>query len=284
VATWTEEGRCRFLKDNFEKAMRGAKLLVLANPGNPTGGCLSDEDLEYIAWIAAAYDVLVYADESFGQFRYGDRGKSLGVQAGADRRILTAGSMTQEFGLGALRVGWLMGPRHLIRACGLMANLHAPFVPVVCQQAAVRAMAEPDTAFASTLDRLRGKRDYTIDRLRGMGLEPDRPAGGFFAWVPVAGLGLDGRAFAERLFREQQVQVGPGCAFGPGGSGHIRISFAADDGRLREGLARMEVFIERLKNPTPAAPTSTETEPVAEEATEPTVDATNRPKPTFSRV
>ncbi|HEV3439458.1 MAG TPA: pyridoxal phosphate-dependent aminotransferase [Gemmata sp.] len=284
VATWTEEGRCRFLTANFEKAMRGAKLLVLANPGNPTGGCLSDEDLEYIAWIAAAYDVLIYADESFGRFRYGDRGKSLGVLAGADRRIFTSGSMTQEFGLGALRVGWLTGPRHLIRACGLIANLNAPFVPVVCQQAAVRAMTEPDTAFASTLDRLRGKRDYTIDRLRGMGLEPDRPAGGFFAWVPVAGLGLDGRTFAERLFREQQVQVGPGCAFGPGGSGHIRISFAADDGRLREGLARMEVFIERLKNPAPIAPTPTETEPVAEEPTEPTVESANRPKPTFSRV
>lgn len=282
VATWTEDGRCRFLTADFEKAMRGAKLLVLANPGNPSGGCLTDEDLEYIAWIAAAYDVLIYADESFGRFRYAAAGKSLGVMAGADRRILTAGSMTQEFGLGALRVGWLAGPRHLIRACGLMANLNAPFVPVVCQQAAMRAMSEPDTTFVSTLDRLRGKRDYTIDRLRSMGLEPDRPAGGYFAWVPVEGLGLDGRTFAERLFREQQVQVGPGCAFGPSGSGHIRISFTTDDGRLREGLARMAVLIDQLKNPKPVAPM--EVEPMAEEEAVSKLEAADSPKPTFSRV
>jgi aspartate/methionine/tyrosine aminotransferase len=279
LPTWSEDGRCRFLTADFEKAMRGAKLLVLTNPGNPTGACLSDEDLEYIAWIAAAYDVLIYADESFGRFRYAERGKSLGALSGADRRILSAGSMTQEFGLGALRVGWLAGPRHLVRACGLMANLNAPFVPAVCQQAAARVMSEPESVFATTLDRLRGKRDYAIDRLKSMGLEPDRPTGGFFAWVPVGGLGLDGRTFAARLFREQQVQVGPGCAFGPSGSGHIRISFAADDGRLREGLARMAIFIEKLKNPAPIIPV--ETGPVKEEVE---VESVNRPKPTFSRV
>jgi aspartate/methionine/tyrosine aminotransferase len=281
LTTWNEDGGCRFMNAAFEKAMRGAKLLVLSNPGNPSSGCFTDEDLEYIAWIAAAYDVLIYADESFGRFRYAARGKSFGMLAGADRRILTAGSMTQEFGLGSLRVGWLTGPRHLIRACGMMANLNAPFVPAVCQQAAARALSEPDNGFITMLDRLKSKRDYTIDRLKGMGLEPDRPTGGFFVWVPIAGLGMDGRTFATRLFREQQVQVGPGCAFGPGGNGHIRISFAAEDGRLREGLVRMASFIEQLKNPAPIVPVEMET---AAEVEEKKAEATNRPKPSFSRV
>jgi aspartate/methionine/tyrosine aminotransferase len=280
VPTWTEDGRCRYLAAGFERAMRGAKLLVLSDPGNPAGACLADEDLDHIAWIAAAYDVLVYADESFARFRYDARGKCFGKLPGADRRVLTAGSATQEFGLGSLRVGWLAGPRHLVRACGLTQNLNAPFVPVVCQQAAARAIAEPDPEFPNVLDRLRGKRDYATDRLRSMGLEPDRPSGGFFLWVPVAGLGLDGRAFAEKLFREEGVQVGPGGAFGPSGAGHVRVSIAGDDGRLREGLARMAAFIERLKNPKPATPP----EPVAEEVAEPKPeDAADKPKPAFSR-
>ena len=46
-----------------------------------------------------------------------------------------------------------------------------------------------------------------------------------------------GRAFAERLLQEQKVLVGPGCAFGSGGVGRVRLSFAADDGRLRWKLA-----------------------------------------------
>jgi aspartate/methionine/tyrosine aminotransferase len=189
--------------------------------------------------------------------------------------------VTQEFGLGSLRVGWIAGPRHLVRACGLTQNLNAPYVPVVCQQAAAKALAEPETE-STLLDELRGKRDYAVERLRSMGLEPDQPAGGFFAWVPVAGLDMDGRAFAERLFREEQVQVGPGCAFGPSGAGHVRVSFAGDDGRLREGLARMAAFVQRLKNPNAPAP-----EPpavVVEVPEENESKAEVEAKPTFSRV
>jgi hypothetical protein len=119
-----------------------------------------------------------------------------------------------------------------------------------------------------------------------MGLEPDMPAGGLFAWVSVAGLGLDGRAFAERLFREERVQVGPGVAFGPGGAGHVRVGFAGDDGRLREGLSRMAAFIDRLKNPDAAKPApEPPTSELVEESSELKVEeeAADAPKPTFSR-
>ena len=91
VPTWTEDGRCRYLAPEFERAMRGATMLILSDPGNPTGGVLSDEELDHIAWIASAYDVLVYADESFSRFRYDARGKCFGKLPGADRRILLAG-------------------------------------------------------------------------------------------------------------------------------------------------------------------------------------------------
>jgi hypothetical protein len=115
-----------------------------------------------------------------------------------------------------------------------------------------------------------------------MGLEPELPGGGYFAWVPVSALGADGRTFAERLLKEARVLVGPGVAFGPSGAGHVRVSFAADDGRLREGLNRMAAFVERLKSPTPSAPKSEEpTEGVVEGPKE--AKETGERKPAFSR-
>jgi aspartate/methionine/tyrosine aminotransferase len=283
VPTWAEDGRCRYPAAAFEKAMRGAKLLVLSAPCNPTGAGIADEDLDHIAWIAAAYNVLVLADESFARFQFGTVSKPFGKLAGAETRILTIGSVTQEFGLGSLRVGWLTGPRHLVRACGLMQNLNAPFVPAVCQHAAARALSEPDTESRASLDRLKQKCDYTYDRLRAMGLEPDRPTGGLFLWVPVAGLGMDGRTFAERLFCEERVQVGPGYAFGPSGVGHVRIGFAADDGRLREGLTRMAAFLDRVRG-TPPGVTVIGPELVEAPVTEEVVATAPEPRPTFSRV
>lgn len=246
VPTWTEDGRLRYIARDFERAMRGAKLLVMCDPGNPAGGCLTNEDLEHIAWIAGGYDVLVYHDESFAAFR-SDTPRTLAAMPGADRVTLTAGSVSQEFGQPGMRVGWLAGPRHLVRACRLTANLSAPYVSPVCQQAAAKLLADPPAADLAA--RFAAKREYTLDRLRAAGLEPEVPGGGYFVWVPVAALGVDGRAFAERLLKEERVLVGPGVAFGPSGAGHVRVSFACDDGRLREGLARLAAFVNRLKNP-----------------------------------
>ena len=275
VPTWNEDGRCRYMPADFEKALRGAKMLVLADPCNPTGACLAPEDLEHVAWIAAGYDVLIYADESFTRFRYEGRSRSLAVMPGADVRTLTGGSVSASHGLSSVRAGWVAGPRHLVKACALTGSLAAPYVPAVCQQVAARAVAESDEAFEPTRVQFEGKRRYVIDRLKALGLEPDWPAGGYFAWVPVAPLGLDGRAFAERLLREEKVLVGPGVAFGPGGAGHVRLSFAADDGRLREGLSRLAAFVERVKNPTAAVPEVAEATPA---------EAGEEQRPAFSRV
>ncbi|QJW99575.1 pyridoxal phosphate-dependent aminotransferase [Frigoriglobus tundricola] len=282
VPTWTEDGRCRYIATDFERAMRGAKVLVISDPGSPAGGCLSNEDLEHIAWIAGGYGVLVYLDEAFTAFRYlsqapGESRRLLATMPGADRVTLTAGSVSQEFGQPGVRVGWLAGPRHLVRACQLTANLNAPYVPPVCQQAAARLLSDPPAA--ETLSRFRAKRQYTVDRLRAMGLEPELPGGGYSAWVPVSPLGLDGRTFAERLLKEERVLVGPGVAFGPSGAGHVRVSFAADDGRLREGLTRMAAFVSRLMAAPP--PPKTE-EPVEDTPAE--VPVSEERKPAFSRV
>jgi aspartate/methionine/tyrosine aminotransferase len=77
-----------------------------------------------------------------------------------------------------------------------------------------------------------------------MGLQPEWPGGGYFVWIP-APEGYDGRTFAEQLYREFNVLVGPGEVYGPNGRGYFRLSFAAEDGRLREGLARLAAFLGR---------------------------------------
>lgn len=288
VPTTTEDGRLKFDPPALQAAVRGAKLLVLSDPGNPTGGTLAAEDLERVAWLAARYDVLLYLDESFARFRYDGRPCGLAMLPGADRRTLSAGSLTQGYGLGSARVGWLAGPRPLVRACALTATLSAPFVPTVCQRVAVRSLLAGDEPFAPVLDQFRARLRFAFDKLRAIGLEPAWPAGGYFLWVPVADLGLSGRQFAERLLNEQRVMVGPGNVYGPGGDDFVRFSFAADDGRVREGLGRMAAFVAGVRGgavvqtgsvavPLPAV-TAEPAAPTAEAAAEP------ERRPSFSRV
>jgi aspartate/methionine/tyrosine aminotransferase len=252
VPTTTEAGRTRFHMEPFTKALAGAKLLVLSHPANPTGGVFAPEDLDQIAWWATKFDVLIYCDESFARFR-DDEHVRLGALKPAAKRTLTAGSVTHGWGLAAARVGWLAGCRHLIRPCAAMQALTNPFVPAAGQLAALSAMRQPEESFVRVRETIATRRRYAVERLSST-FRAEPATGGLFVWLPVASLGMTGRAFAERLYAEQRVLVTPGDLYGPGGDGYVRLSLASDDGRLREGLSRLAEFVGELRPSAMPAP------------------------------
>jgi aspartate/methionine/tyrosine aminotransferase len=247
ISTWQENGRTRFRLDTLAKALSGARLIIVTSPGNPTGGVIAAEDLEQIAWWAQRKDVLIYNDEVFERFRYEESPPSIGTLANGLRRTLTVGALSKGHGLASLRVGWLAGHRHLVRPCALAAVLRNPFVPTLCQQIAVTALRQSNEAFRTIHAEFESRRRYAYDRLHALGLEPAWPAGAFFLWIPIRSLGLDGRAFAAQLLCTKKVLVSPGDVFGPSGASHVRISYAGEDGRLREGLSRVADFVNGLR-------------------------------------
>jgi aspartate/methionine/tyrosine aminotransferase len=88
--------------------------------------------------------------------------------------------------------------------------------------------------------RLRGARDFLIDRLRTLpGVEAHSPAGAMYAFFRVAGV-ADSLAFCKRLVAEAKLGLAPGAAFGPEGEGFVRWCFAASEARLADGVARLE--------------------------------------------
>jgi aspartate/methionine/tyrosine aminotransferase len=242
-----EQGRLLFRLDQLDRALRRARLLVINSPSNPTGGVLAPEDLEQIAWWADRRDVLIFSDEVFARYQYEGRPASIGVLPRARRRTLTAGSVSKGHALASARVGWLAGNRHLLRVCTLTAGLQAPFVPTLCQQIAVTALRQGNDAFTPVREEFESRRRYAFERLEAMELQPPWPAGGFFFWIPVWTLGLGGRDFAARLLRSKKVLLTPGEHFGPSGAGYVRLSYAGEDGRVREGLVRLAEFVRELQ-------------------------------------
>jgi aspartate/methionine/tyrosine aminotransferase len=249
VPTWADGGHVRFQLDPLARALRGAKLLVLADPANPTGGTFAPEDLEQIAWWANRHDVLILQDDSFARFQYdGDRQRLAAFPAAA-KRTVTFGSVSKSHSLPALRVGWLAAHRHLARPCALTQTLTAPFVAPVCQHLALAALRTAPETFVPLLAQLRSRRQFVFERLRALGLSPLWPAGGFFFWLPVQPLGFTGSAFAGRLLRSKKVLLSPGDLYGPGGGGWLRLSYAGDEGRLLEGLSRLAEFLADVRPP-----------------------------------
>jgi aspartate/methionine/tyrosine aminotransferase len=242
VRTWSDGGRIRFPMDAFAKTMRGAKLLVFADPVNPTGNVFAPEDLEQIAFWARKHDVLIFQDASFDRWRSEPAKARLASLPAAEGRVLTCGSISNSHGLTAARVGWLAGYRHLVRPVAAASFLSAPFVPPMCQHVALHALRTGEAAMSHMRSEINARRTYVCDRLHELGLDPWPASAGFFVWVPVPE-GERGQAFAQQLLNETGVLVNPGNVFGPSGESFVRISFATDEGRVREGLNRLDEFV-----------------------------------------
>jgi aspartate/methionine/tyrosine aminotransferase len=247
VGTRLDGGRLRLRFDHLARGLNGARLLILNSPANPTGGVIAAEDLEQVAWWAARHDVLVLSDEVFERFHYGDPPVSLASLAGARPRTLTVGSVSKGHGLTAARVGWVAAQRHLLRPCALTAGLRAPFVPTLAQLQAVAALRAGPAAFTPVLAQFESRRRYTHDRLRAIGFDAELPAAGIFFWLRVPE--GQGRAFAESFRAARRVRVTPGDLFGPSGKRHVRLCYAADEGRLEEGLNRLAEFVRGRRAP-----------------------------------
>lgn len=244
LTTWMENGRTRFRLDQLARALRGARLLILNSPANPTGGVIAADDLEQIAWWADRNDVLILSDEAFVCYQQDGRHIAIASIPRARTRTLTAGGVSQSHALASTRVGWLTAHRHLLRPCLATAALRSPFVPTISQQIALAALRTDPREMEPIHAEFAARRRYVCERLRAMELNPACPAGGYFLWVPVWAHGLSGRRFADDLLRERQVRVSPGDLFGPSGAGYFRLSYALDDGRLQEGLDRLADYLQ----------------------------------------
>jgi aspartate/methionine/tyrosine aminotransferase len=232
--------------EHLDAAVRGARLLVVCSPNNPTGAVHSEEELECIAWHARRRDVLILSDESFAALAHDAEPTS--IAAFAPERTLSVGSVSHSHAMAWARVGWLAGPRELVRACTAAAALRGPFVSAAAQHAAAAALGVLDATepYRQEIDR---RRDHVIERLNGMGLAAQVPAAGCFAWCLVPG--GSGVAFARRVRQACGVRLMPGELFGPSGAGRVRLTFGHDEGRLHEGLNRLagQVLCERVTRP-----------------------------------
>jgi len=119
-------------------------------------------------------------------------------------------------------------------------------VPTVCQQLTLAALRQPAGPVTALREELAARRHYVHERLTDLGLRATWPAGGLCVWFPVWELDWTGRAFTERLLEDKRVQLTPGDLFGPSGLGYVRLSFAGNEGRLREGLSRLAEFLHEI--------------------------------------
>jgi len=148
---------------------------------------------------------------------------------------------SKSFAMTGFRLGYAMGPREAITAMNRVHQYTMLSAPTTAQYAAIEALdncLEDVEEMTAQYDR---RRNYVLSRFEAMGLSCFPAAGAFYAFPECPW--DDAGEFAEALLQSEQVAVVPGTAFGEGGEGHLRISYATGLGDLKTAMNRIESFI-----------------------------------------
>lgn len=222
-----------------------SKLLVLSYPNNPTGTIMKKDELEEIAQVVRNSNLLVIADEIYGELTYTGTHCSFASLPEMQSRTILINGVSKAYAMTGWRIGYVAANTVFING---MLKIHQYTIlcaPIMNQISALEALKYGGKEVKRMRRQYDQRRMLTVSRLRDMGMECFLPEGAFYVFPSIERTGLTSLEFAEGLLREEKVAVVPGDAFGQSGSGHIRCSYAASIPQLTEALDRMERFVNR---------------------------------------
>ena len=226
------------------------KLLLFCSPSNPTGAVYPREQVREIGRWAHENGIWVVTDEIYEHLVYdGARACSMPVEVPelAETCVVLNG-VAKTYAMTGWRVGWMIGPRDVVKAATNLQSHLSSNVANVSQRAALAAVSG-DLAAVDTMRAAFDRRRRTmVEMLSAIeGVTCPVPKGAFYCYPSVKGvLGrtIRGRTpqtsaeLAELILDEAEVAVVPGEAFGP--SGYLRLSYALGDDDLVEGVGRIQ--------------------------------------------
>ncbi len=210
------------------------ELIVVNSPNNPTGAVYSDRALAGVRDVAVEHDVTVISDEIYDQVTYDADHRSLGALDGMAERTITINGFSKAYAMTGWRLGYLAAPDPLVDQAGKIHSHSVTCAANFVQHAGITALEEVDDEVTSMVDAFRERRDLLVDLFDDRGVDVARPEGAFYLLVPVAD---DDHSWAMDAIDEAGVATVPGSAFNA--PGYVRISYAADRERLREGVERL---------------------------------------------
>lgn len=234
------------LESEIQKHGDDIKMIILNYPCNPTGRAYSEDLLRKLGKILKEHNILIVADEMYSELTYDQEHFSLATIL-PEQTLLVSG-LSKSHAMTGWRLGYIAGPAALIQQIYKIHGFLVTCVNDIAQDAAIEALNNGRKDPIAFRKEYQKRRDYVMKRMKKMGFDIATPEGAFyvFARIPEQ-FGDDDYNFALELAQKGKVGVIPGSAFGAGGQGYIRISYAASDEKLQKAMDRMESYLATLE-------------------------------------
>jgi aspartate aminotransferase len=230
-----------------------SRLLMLNSPCNPTGTVYTRQELEALAEVVLETNLAVLSDEIYERLVFGDARATCfaTLRPQLFERTLTISGVSKSYAMTGWRIGWTLGPSHVIKAMSNVQSQETSSPSSISQYAAVAALEGDQDCVEKMRREFEARRDLVCKRLAALpGVRCPTPGGAFYAFFNVAshfGRTLAGKkvtdsaTFCQVALESAHVSLVPGSAFGA--EGYVRLSFATSRETINGGLDRLEQLL-----------------------------------------
>jgi aspartate aminotransferase len=230
------------------EAAKGAILLVVCHPCNPTGVIYRDDELQALGRLAGQYDFHVLADEAYDHIVFGGASftSTLAIEE-LRERLIYCQTFSKTYAMTGWRLGYLIASAPVTAAA---ARIHRTLIGPM-NSALQRAALAAVTTESDWPERMRveyeARRELVMELMADVpGLSIRPPDGAFYAFIHYDGDTPPRDVVSAAM--EQGVAIRGGTEYGPSGAGYVRIAFATDRKRLTDGLLRLRSVLTSLSS------------------------------------
>jgi len=246
VTSEIHNGRFTVTAEALEAAWTPAvKLLILNTPWNPVGSVTTPAELHIIADFCLRHNLWLLTDEIYEAITYaGHRHVSpLAASPSLRDRAILVNSLSKTYSMTGWRVGYCAGPAAVIQAMYLVLAQSSRGPATFLQDAAAEALTGCQVCVTEMVAEYARRRDLALSLLP----EAMAPEGGFFTMLDLRRWAIPSNEIRQRLMRDFGVVTVHGSAYGPGGEGTLRVSFASGGDTLAKGLERLAAGLAELR-------------------------------------
>lgn len=228
------------------------RLLMMNSPSNPTGVTYSRDELLALSQVVVEHQLAVLSDEIYENLTY-DNVKSTCIASlpGMQELTIVVSGASKSFAMTGWRIGWALGPKHVIKAMGNIQSQQTGCPNSISQYAALIGLTSDMKAMNDMRAEFQARRDLICKGLASLpGITVHQPSGAFYAFFNVSkhfgktlhGIKINDSAdFCRAALEKVQVSVVPGSAFGV--EGYVRLSFASSREDLLGGVEQLRKLL-----------------------------------------
>lgn len=243
-----EENDFRFDIDELKSLVNNkTKLLYVNTPQNPTGGILTQSDIETIYELACKHDFYILSDEIYSRILYEESHFSFLQIPGALDRVVVLDGHSKTYAMTGWRLGYAVCNENMAAQLTLLMTNSNSCPASFTQVAGSEALHGDQSSIDEMVVMFRKRRDLIINGLNSIpGVSCKMPKGAFYAFPNVKSFGKSSQEIADYLMNEAGVACLAGTAFGSYGEGYLRFSYANSLANIQKALDRMKVAFARL--------------------------------------